>query len=221
MQYLSQHPGKAANAKLVPKMHTTGIRLISVLEFSVACEVAVIETIMKSLNSVLVFSDTVANPKNKSKRMVGLIERQLRMNDDANTVSQLLEIDFKKFNINVNVGDLMYLARMVLNKLYDNDEGYHQILKNLEREYMIKKLNVSYRSMEDILNIVIPTYNELCDDASLTDPKALNPRAQQLADSVGDPQFTDLLIDIKNEFCKEQDCECQYGSLTDKQVNGD
>jgi len=50
-------------------MHTTGMRLIAVLEYHVACEVAVIESIMKSLNSVLVFSDTVANPKNKSKMM--------------------------------------------------------------------------------------------------------------------------------------------------------
>lgn len=73
VQWISKHPGAPITAKVVAKMHTTGMRLISVLEFQVACQVAVIENLMQSVNANITYQDTVSNPKSKSAKMKQLV----------------------------------------------------------------------------------------------------------------------------------------------------
>lgn len=60
--------------------------------------------------------------------------------DDLYKISHLTEIDFKKFNVNVNVADLLALAEYSIKEIFgDTQTGYTQIIKNLEREYLAKK----------------------------------------------------------------------------------
>lgn len=97
--------------------------------------------------------------------------------DDLKKISHLMEIDFKKFNVNVNVADLLALAEFSIREIYgDTKTGYTQIIENLKREYLAKRLAFSYSSLKDMVRILLPTYSEVYQDNSLLE-RGMNPRA--------------------------------------------
>jgi len=142
----------------------------------------------------------------KSELMTNIVERSIRLNLCERIVSMLIEIDYKKFNIFVNVPDLMALISWIIERIFgDQKTGYTQVLETLKGEYQIKKMAVSYRSLISLLKIVMPTWKEVCRDHTLL-TRGLNPRASVLVKSMANENFEKLIMDIKNEFVKSSGC---------------
>jgi hypothetical protein len=142
----------------------------------------------------------VANPKEKKNMMVNIIKRHSDINSMPDRISHLMEIDYKKFNINVNVSDIFLLAEWNIEKIYTNQQtGFTELVKNLKSEYQIKRLSVSYQSLKPFLKIALPTWAEASRSQGLL-RGGLNPRLRTMAESHPDPSFKKLVEDVLREF---------------------
>lgn len=175
---------------------------------------------MQSINGQVTYQDTVAEPKTKSDKMKWLVKKQMSINSNKDKISQLMEIDFKKFNINVNVADLLALSEVCIDKVFGNKEtGYTQIIWNLKREYLVKRLSVSYASLKDIIKILLPNYQEVFHDNSLL-TQGLNPRAKRLVKSQKDSEFEELCKLLLTSFRDDTLNNIQNWSKQDEQTYG-